>query len=46
MAPEQLEPGGVVTERADLNALGLLLVELLTGRAAVAGGITEELLRR
>jgi hypothetical protein len=34
MAPEETEPGGVVTERSDLYSLGLILYELATGALA------------
>jgi hypothetical protein len=32
LAPEQLEPGGIVDRRADIYAVGVLLWELLTNR--------------
>jgi len=32
MAPEQVTPGGVLSERSDLYALGVILYELLVGR--------------
>ncbi len=45
MAPEQLagEPASV---QSDLYALGLVLYQLVTGRAAFVGGSAQEVLRR
>jgi Flp pilus assembly protein TadD len=37
MAPEQLQPGTLLSERTDIHALGLILFELLVGRQALAG---------
>ncbi len=45
MAPEQLLPGGEVSERSDLYSAGLVLYELLTGHPVFETGDTRELLR-
>ena len=44
MAPEQLE-GGVLDERTDIYALGLVLYELFTGRRAFEAGSAAEMLQ-
>lgn len=42
LAPEQLDPSADVDGRADVYALGLLLHELLTGRAPFSGATPAE----
>jgi len=44
MAPEQLRSPGSVDSRADLYALGALTYGMLTGRPAVSGTSTKEIL--
>jgi tetratricopeptide (TPR) repeat protein len=44
MAPEEAEPGGVVTERSDLYSLGLLLYEVTTGLPAFDASDVDSLL--
>ncbi len=43
MAPELLEPGAAASESSDLYALGLVLHELLTGRAVFRADSSTEL---
>ena len=46
MAPEQLIPGGAVTERADIFALGLVLHEMLTGHPVFPGDSRTEVIEQ
>ncbi len=40
-APERCEPGGIVSERTDLYAVGVILYELLVGRQTLDGARSD-----
>ncbi len=46
VAPEQVQPDGQATFLSDVYVLGVLLYELLTGRAPFAGATVQEIVER
>jgi serine/threonine-protein kinase len=46
MAPEQFDPDGVIGPSSDIHAVGLILHELLTGKAVYSGKKFTELFRQ